>query len=212
MYEIDKELLYTGDYGMKGGSPVPPVQGGLLIIRPSMERFEELRSIIRVGDFGGKGRGGWGGSGIGNFWGGQTIQGILAYYYHSVHPGDGHELNRCIYNCMVDNPYRGGTTTCLNGQETCEDCRLQHIENVKEAHFTICQKPWTCCFHNNPRNQVLCSALHDKWFLIRDKFEKSLHLDTSYRKLDSRYKASLGMCKGYGDDKYIPIPIPHTAN
>lgn len=27
LYEIDKELLYTGDYNMIGSSPVPPVQG-----------------------------------------------------------------------------------------------------------------------------------------------------------------------------------------
>jgi hypothetical protein len=213
---------------MKGGSPVPPVQGlfsysslppltchlflvipqgGFLVMRPSMERFEELRSIIRKGDYGHQG---WGGSGIGNFWGGQTIQGILAYYYHSIHHGDGEELNRCIYNVMADNPYHAGTTRCLNGDETCEDCRLQVMDKVKEAHFTICQKPWTCTYHNNPRNMVLCQKLHDKWFEMRDEFEKSLSIDTSYRNTETRYKASLGICKGYGDDKYLPIP--HSLN
>ena len=192
---------------MKGGSPVPPVQGGLLVIRPSIERFEELRQIIRIGDFGGQGKGGWGGSGIGNFWGGQTIQGILAYYYHIVHPNDGYELNRCIYNCMVDNPYHANTNRCLNGQEKCIDCRLQSIENVKEAHFTICQKPWTCTYHNNPKNQVLCTELHNKWFQIRNNFEKSLNINSNYRQLETRYKESMGMCKGYGDTKYIPIPL-----
>jgi hypothetical protein len=27
IFDIDKDLLFTGDYGMKGGSPVPPAQG-----------------------------------------------------------------------------------------------------------------------------------------------------------------------------------------
>lgn len=56
-----------------------------------MERFEELRAIIRKGDHTNRG---WGGSRIGNFWGGQTIQGILPYFYYSVHPNDGLEVNR----------------------------------------------------------------------------------------------------------------------
>merc|ERR1711998_323476 len=115
--------------------------GGFLVIRPSVERFNEYQAIIRRGDWGGKG---WGGSGIGKFWGGQTIQGIVPYFYHSIHPGDAQEMNRCIYNCMVDNPYRKGTTKCLDMKPTCEDCRAQKIENIVSAHFTICQKPWTC--------------------------------------------------------------------
>lgn len=200
---IEKDLLFTGDYNMKGNSPVPPVQGGFLVVRPSVERYEELRAIIIKGDFGNKG---WGGSRIGNFWGGQTIQGILAYFYHSVHNGDGQELNRCVYNCMVDNPYAPKTTRCLNGNKTCEDCRLQEISKVATAHFTICQKPWTCSFHNNPKNMVLCTQLHDEWFKIRDDFEKYLQIDPSYRAKRSRYKNSLGMCSGYGDKKYLPIP------
>ena len=79
---------------------------------------------------------------IGKFWGGQTIQGIVPYFYHSIHPGDAQEMNRCIYNCMVDNPYRKGTTNCLDMKPMCEDCRAQKIENIVSAHFTICQKPW----------------------------------------------------------------------
>ena len=134
---------------MRGSSPVPPAQGGFLVIRPSLETFRELQAIIRKGDHG---SGGWGGSGIGNFWGGQTIQGIVPYFYHSVHKGQGLELNRCVYNCMVDNPYRPNTNICLDKTgKTCQDCRLQKIENVKSAHFTICQKPWTCTEHTNPK-------------------------------------------------------------
>ena len=203
IYNVDKEMLYTGDWNMRGGSPVPPAQGGFLVIRPSMERFEELRAIIRKGDHGNKG---WGGSHIGNFWGGQTIQGIIPYFYYSIHPGEAQELNRCIYNCMVDNPYRPFTEICLDGKPTCQDCRLQKFELVKSAHFTICQKPWTCTEHVNPKNKVLCEVLHAKWFELRDEFEKETKVDIIYRQ-KSRYEKSLGMCRRYGDKGYLPIPL-----
>jgi hypothetical protein len=181
------------------------MKGGFLVVRPSLERYLELCAIIRKGDFG---SGGWAGSNIGNFWGGQTIQGILAYFYHKVHPEEGFEANRCVYNCMVDNPYRGQTKICLNGAPTCEDCRLQVIENVSSAHFTICQKPWTCTRHDNPRNKVLCEKLHAQWFRLRDEYERRSGLDLSYRSKSSRFADSLGMCSGYGDNKYLPIPLP----
>lgn len=203
LYELDKEMVFTGDYNM-GSKPVPPAQGGFLVVRPSIDRFHELQEIIRKGDHGSKG---WGGSGIGNFWGGQTIQGIVPYFYHSVHPGDAFEANRCIYNVMVDNPYHPNTLKCINQQPTCEDCRLQKIENVASAHFTICQKPWTCTAHTNPRNSVLCSALHRQWFQLRDELERQKGVDTSYREMDSPNKDSLGACSGFGDRHYHPIPI-----
>ena len=77
---------------------------------------------------------------------------------------------------MVDNPYRpykdeDSPKKCLNGQPTCEDCRKQKFHNVKSAHFTICQKPWTCTKHDNPRNKVLCEQLHQEWFILRHEFE-----------------------------------------
>jgi hypothetical protein len=213
LYELDKELLFTGDWNMKAGSPVPPVQGGFLVVRPSLSRFKEFQAIIKKGDHGGGGGGGWAGSGIGAFWGGQTIQGILPYFYHVLHHGESLELNRCVYNCMVDNPYRpykdeDSPKVCLNKEKTCEDCRLQVPDKVKSAHFTICQKPWTCTEHTNARNKVLCEALHEKWFILRDEFETELGIDKSYRATSphNRFQRSRGICKRYGDRAYIPIP------
>lgn len=209
LYSRDKDLLYTGDYSMMGGSPVAPAQGGFLVIRPSAAVFEEFRSVIRKGDYGSKG---WGGSGIGNFWGGQTIQGILPYFYHVLASGRGEEVNRCVYNCMVDNPYHpykndNDKKICLDGQEMCEDCRLQKAELVKSAHYTICQKPWTCTKHDNPRNKVLCAALHEKWFFLREGFESSIGIDTSYRIENNVFPKYFGMCRSAGENGYLPIPI-----
>jgi len=204
LYELDKEMLFTGDYNMGPRSPAVPAQGGFLVVRPSMETFKEFQAIIRKGDHTGAG---WEGSHIGNFWGGQTIQGIVPFYYHVKQPGRAQELNRCEYNCMVDNPYHPKTTKCLDKKPTCQDCRLQQPELVKSAHFTICQKPWTCTQHLNPKNKALCEAFHDKWFALRNELELESGVDTAYRKVGSRYKNSLGMCSGYGDKKYIPIPL-----
>ena len=173
--------------------------------------FIYLISNILQGDFTNRG---WGGSKIGNFWGGPTIQGIVPYFYHSILPGQALELNRCEYNCMVDNPYyahkKKGVIIerCLDKQLTCQDCRLQVFEKVKSAHFTICQKPWTCTKHVNPKNRILCKKLHDEWYALRDEFERSAGLSLAYRSQTSDYyKESLGMCSGYGNRHYIPINV-----
>ena len=108
---------------------------------------------------------------------------------------------------MVDNPYYKDTTTCIDGKPKCEDCRLQRFENVSSAHFTICQKPWTCCYHGNPRNSALCTKLHDNWFVLRNELERDLGINPSYRSSETPYKNSMGMCKGWGDHGYHPIPI-----
>jgi len=129
IFEIDKEMLFTGDYNMKGVSPSVPVQGGFLVVRPSMSTFKEFQAIIRKGDHTSKG---WEGSGVGNFWGGRTVQGIVSFFYHVKQPGLGQELNRCIYNCMVDNPYKRNTHICLDKTDNCEDCRLQDPGKVKQ--------------------------------------------------------------------------------
>lgn len=207
LYKMDYGLIHTSDYNM-GTKPVPPVQGGFLVVRPSMDIFTEFQNIIRKGDYG---RAGWGGTHVGKFWGGQTIQGIMPYFYYKLHPGAGKEVNRCVYNCMVDNPYRpykddDAPKKCLDGKPTCQDCRKQDPANVKSAHFTICQKPWTCTLHTNPRNKDLCSSLHAQWFALREEFETEQGIDQGYRRMDTRFKESRGYCGGYGDNKYIPIP------
>lgn len=126
-------------------------------------------------------------------------------------PGESLELNRCEYNCMVDNPYEVDTTVCLDGKLTCQDCRLQEFDKVLSAHFTLCQKPWTCCRHRNPKNTVLCEQFHDKWFELRDEFEKINKIDPSYREKNSEYVNSKGMCRDYdGEFDYIPIPLPSS--
>jgi len=53
----------------------------------------------------------------------------------------------------------------------------------------------------------LCQIFHNKWFALRNELEIETGVDLTYRKEKSRYKNSMGMCAGYGDSKYLPIPI-----
>jgi hypothetical protein len=87
---------------------------------------------------------GWNSSHIGWYWGGMTVQGILPYYYHKISaPGRTLIVDRCYYNTMADTP----------------ECSVQKIEELKSAHFTVCQKPWGCFKNHDVR---LCRELHNK--------------------------------------------------
>lgn len=103
---------------------------------------------------------GWNSSHIGWFWGGMTVQGILPYYYRRVsQPADRLEtVDRCYYNTMADTP----------------ECNLQKIEELKSAHFTVCQKPWGCWehyFRTNNKENPLCYPLHQRWVQLRKEAE-----------------------------------------
>ena len=59
--------LFTYDWNMARHGKNPPVQGGFLVLVPSVSTFDALVEIVRVGDF--QGGRGWGGSGAGAYWG-----------------------------------------------------------------------------------------------------------------------------------------------
>jgi hypothetical protein len=72
LLSLNYSLLHTTDPNMATGQRVLPVQGGFLVIRPSVEEYHEMIQILLKGDF--RDGSGWGGQ-VGWFWGGQTIQG-----------------------------------------------------------------------------------------------------------------------------------------
>merc|ERR1712032_962293 len=167
--------------------------------------------IVLEGDYR-EGRG-WGGK-YGYFFGGMQIQGICAYYYGEKHPDVGVELDRCRINSMIDNPrFRKDNKKkpgqCTDGREKCDDCRTTDVSEVMSAHFTICQKPWTCYNSWDPKSKRLCSRLHSKWFEIRRSFESSRPEDDKLRSLpplppkqtDDKVN-HYGYCTNAG---YIPI-------
>ena len=160
LFGAEEELLFTHDMGMcpkcERGSRdhVPPYQGGFFVVKPSLETYASMLEIIRRGNFveSGGPEGAWEGSGIGYFWGGRTIQGLLPYYYTHVAPGRSRELPICVYNNMNDS----------------DECRKTPLADVQNAHFTVCPKPWTC---SHAHKGELCDQLVAEWFHTRRRLE-----------------------------------------
>mmetsp|Transcript_24990 Transcript_24990/g.42492 ORF Transcript_24990/g.42492 Transcript_24990/m.42492 type:complete len:522 (+) Transcript_24990:45-1610(+) len=106
------DAFYTKDYNMisphkEGHVEHVGVQGGFLVVRPSMLTYLKLRDMVYSGEFygghGGKTTG-WFKSGYGkHIWGSMTIQGLLGYYFDHVDREHSVELNRCRYNNIADN-------------------------------------------------------------------------------------------------------------
>eukprot|EP00547_Thalassionema_nitzschioides_P005582 CAMPEP_0194208688 /NCGR_PEP_ID=MMETSP0156-20130528/7074_1 /TAXON_ID=33649 /ORGANISM="Thalassionema nitzschioides, Strain L26-B" /LENGTH=397 /DNA_ID=CAMNT_0038935711 /DNA_START=27 /DNA_END=1220 /DNA_ORIENTATION=+ len=204
------DAFFTRDYGMIGapGRKKPHqvgVQGGFLVVRPNQTDFNEYISIILEGNY--SESKGWGdGIGYGGYYGAGTIQGLAAYFYGHLHPERAVELNRCIYNNMVDSPYPkkyNGTNIdkpCLTMQEDCEDCRETNLDHIVTIHLTNCLKPWNCAANGNmPR---LCKQQHHEWYRIRSSVEESwLHENAVPTKrhedayLLSILDLSLGYCR-----------------
>jgi hypothetical protein len=135
------DAFFTRDYNMAHrGMKHVGVQGGFLVLRPSISTYKEFASIIRKGDF--RSNGGWGGMGFGPFYGSMTFQGIIPYFYDQLHAGTGVELDHCVYNNMADNPRDKPTKndvvsgSCRDGytrpdkNDVCEDCRSRRFEEV----------------------------------------------------------------------------------
>lgn len=191
-----------------------PVQGGFLVLRPSMDVYNEFVQIIKKGDF--RQGSGWGGV-MGVFYGSMTFQGLIPYYYDYLHPGQSVELNRCIYNQMADNPKDKKTVNdipqgrCRTNEEECEDCRNRSIDEVITAHFTLCQKPWLCLPQDRDIiQQRLCRKLHHHWHLVRSDLEQSWNRPS---KGSGTYHEEhfYGHCQKFGKEGYVPIERPYGS-
>ena len=205
--------FYTYDYNMVEPSlKAKPVQGGFLVLRPDQAVYDELREIVKKGDF--REGSGWGGQ-VGPFYGSMTFQGLIPYFYDILHPGQSVELNRCIYNQMCDNPRDQRTVNdivhgkCKTGQDECEDCRSRPLEDVVTAHFTLCQKPWGCNLHEADIIQYrLCRKLTREWYRIRSDMEASW--GRSGKGVSTKYPHDFfGYCTKRGEEGYLPIEEPY---
>jgi len=227
------QAYFTRDYNMrKAGKKPVGVQGGFLIVRPSMEVFQQFQNIIRIGDF--RNSGGWGGLGY-KFYGAMTFQGIVPYYYDVIQPNTSIELHRCYYNNMADNPRDQRTVNnvvsgnCRDGRDDCEDCREITVDQIRTAHFTLCQKPWECLSHNQEMLQhKLCYDLFTEWYKIRADLELSwdgrslsdieAEGDNGSKEIfvvgNGSYKKEhfRGFCNSQGGKGYIPIELPSALH
>jgi hypothetical protein len=139
--EVD--FVYTRDYLQRSRITRDPkkfgVQGGFFVAKPSQERMDEMVKTILRGDY--ERGSGWGNLQYGGYWGSPQIQGFLSYFYGEIRPEHAVELNRCLYNTMVDDPPEADGR-CRTGEETCEDCRETPLVNMINVHLTTCWKPW----------------------------------------------------------------------
>ncbi len=106
------DAFYTKDYNMidpskKGHVEHVGVQGGFLVVRPSMKTYLKLRDMVYSGEFYHGRNGittGWFKSGYGaHIWGSMTIQGLLGHFFDHIDMEHSVELNRCRYNNIADN-------------------------------------------------------------------------------------------------------------
>lgn len=156
--------LFTYDFAMDTpGSRSPPVQGGFQLIRPDEYTYNRLVDIVRVGDF--RPGTGWGGLNVGWYWGGQTIQGLLAYFSSVVEPNLSYPLDPCTYNSMA----------------TTRTCRRIDFDSVQTIHYTYCQKPWEC-----RRGEGLCAKFLHAWWMVRQDLERAQSLPETPRCCDDR--------------------------
>ena len=156
---------------------------------------------------------------MGPFYGAMTFQGIVPYIYEehdpSVYPsvegdedgirrevdkrGMGREINRCVWNNMMDNPMTKDGGECrgpVKGVKVCEDCRMAKMEDIGSFHFTLCQKPWNC-YLTGPKKW--CEGPHRKWFEYRREMEE----ERGVYKGEGMYME--GFCRKQGKQGYIPI-------
>ncbi|KAL7484376.1 hypothetical protein ACHAW6_010010 [Cyclotella cf. meneghiniana] len=110
LMNITVDAFFTKDYNMivpgKHEQRVG-IQGGFLLVRPSMTTYGHLLSLVYSGEFYGgfdAKESGWFKSGYGkHIWGSMTIQGLMAYFFDVKKLNHSVELNRCRYNNIADN-------------------------------------------------------------------------------------------------------------
>lgn len=210
----DVWLVHTNDYAMvPPGSKIFPAQGGFSILKPNRTIYEDIKAIVRKGEF--DEDLGWGNQTL-VFWGSTTFQGLIPYYFYILNPGHAVELNWCLHNNMNSpprEPVKKGNVTlslCYNEQNECEDCRDKRLEDVYSVHYTNCRKPWNCLphEHENAKTQ-LCRAMHRRWFATRSEMEHSWGrsgLGNGTGSFESKFQ---GFCHEYNDHGYERIRQPY---
>ena len=127
--------FFTRDYRLVPLGHSVPIQGGFLMVRPSLDAYNEMLSMIQSGNYipnkpgrpqssGSNGVvGGWDNTGHGLGYGGLTVQGIVPWFYDETrllketqeqpqnrHIHNGVELDECYYNTQFSQSRHDGTT------------------------------------------------------------------------------------------------------
>jgi len=209
LFERDEDLVGVYDHGLDCcGSAMPPVQGGFLLFRPSIDDFEAVKGLTKEGDW--RGGAGWKGTHVGYWYGGVGPDGLLQYYYNKGFLESPHHVGKQFLPEGIAQPKLSGSRM-LAADRTVYDVlttkrlmkelegtdHAQALANVKSVHFTgECIKPWTCF---EPRkSEWLCQGLISKWWALRAELAKTR------AKGDASISAS-DRCQG---GRYTPLPEP----
>jgi len=192
------QAMFTRDYLMVNvGKKDVGVQGGFFIVRPNTTVFKEYQAIILEGNF--IPGIGWAAK-YGGYFGAQQIQGLMAYYYDGLYPGQAVELDYCTYNNMGHYPYDTQRRACLG--PNCKDCRIVDFATVRLGHFTKCPKPWSCKYQYH-KNEV-CYQMTREWFRLRRDMDSNFTTCTSINfHLDQFH----GCCERQGITGYLALAI-----
>jgi hypothetical protein len=172
------ELIHT-----RSTFPEEILSGGFLLVKPNLNTFDEIMEIIRKGDFRYDGSG-WGGSRVGYCWGGETVQGVLPYYYLVYRP-ETHKLSNT--SLILDQ--------CLYNHQYSDLCNSTDPNSIYVIHMSTCQKPFLC----DPMGHIpLCAFHHQMWW------------EFTHQALDRMHIAINPRCKQNAHDdrtprSYVPI-------
>jgi hypothetical protein len=185
------------------------VQGGFFAVLPNATMLKELSQRLLMEKFTTKR--GWSNKGYHGYWGATQIQGFLSYVYGEYYPDRAVELNRCIYNSMInDDPYHSKTGHCRTQEASCQDCRETPVDQIRTIHLTTCRKPWECPFLRPPQ-PLLCREAHKAWFEIRRSLEESWNQETPKHGWHKEW--TLGYCKKVTarTRHYVPLVLPNAT-
>lgn len=183
LLDLNATLVFTRDYAMSthlfslpNWRSASMIQGGFVVLRPSEEAFQGLCEQVKIGDF--RPSTGWGGLNIGWGYGGPTFQGLMPFFWQHIMKLEGspllHEVPDCVYDTMRE-PHNRNIAKLGDCDNTPQE--------VKLAHFTECQKPWSCA---RPRG-AQCKYLTDMWWNMSRITEKELGLPERRRCKGGRY-------------------------
>jgi len=173
----DHELDFLDTAGFTNSvSDIPLVNGGFVVVKPTLTDFEALVELVKEGDF--HDGSGWEGKRVGWGYGGIGPQGLFAYYYNkdaleagevmvkapdmaknmTISPTSSRVqvLDRSVYDVIVTD-------------DLLEALQAQTVlsKNVKVFHFTgKCQKPWTCGETKTP----ICTEMTERWWQMQVEF------------------------------------------
>jgi hypothetical protein len=141
LMNITVDAFFTKDYNMivpgKHEQRVG-IQGGFLLVRPSITTYGHLLSLVYSGEFYGgfdAKESGWFKSGYGkHIWGSMTIQGLMAYFFDVKKLNSSVELNRCRYNNVADN---SRVSTYSSNPKFPRGTLLPFLRNASKPHLNF---------------------------------------------------------------------------